>query len=236
MSDDIKKEKTKAKLENLSKLVERYAQSRSLGLLLFVLLILVSTVVSVVLVELGLRKPTWWLAAVVILSLAGVSVVGLWLIVKVFPRYERRLYRKEGQIELNRKKVPIAAFVVYVVTFLGPVALNAQEILPSRWALPVALTSLGVFIFYASGKEKNRALGAVFCTVLLLEAVVIAVGVQTPFAGKGWLYSCFVALMIYITAAALTTALLVHIYNRVMLHRIKKARPFGEQASSKSDT
>jgi hypothetical protein len=201
MSDDIEKEKTKAKLENLSELIDRYAQSRSLGLLLFVLLILVSTVLGVVLMELGFRKPTWWLAAVVM----------------------------EGQIELERKKVPILARVLCVVTFLGPVALNAQEIMPTRWALPVALTSLGVFILYASGKERNRPLGVVFCTVLLLEAAATALGLQTPFAGKGWLYSCFVALMIYIAGASLITALLVHIYNRVMLHKIKKARPFGEQ-------
>ena len=31
MSDDIEKEKKKAELENLGRLVDRYAQSRSLG-------------------------------------------------------------------------------------------------------------------------------------------------------------------------------------------------------------
>ncbi|UCF43891.1 MAG: hypothetical protein JSV99_02920 [Planctomycetota bacterium] len=229
MSDDIEKEKTKAKLENLSELIDRYAQSRSLGLLLFVVLIVAGTLLTLVLMELMYRKPLWWLVGMVTLLMAGVGGAGLWLAVKVLPKYECRFYEKEGQIDLRRKKVPILACVLYVVTFLGPVALNAQEIMPTRWALPVALTSLGVFVFYASGKERNRALGVVFCTVLLLEAVVIAAGVQTPFSGKDWLYSCFAALMIYIGGASLITALLVHIYNRVILHKIKKAGPFGKQ-------
>ena len=96
--------------------------------------------------------------------------------------------------------------------------------------------SLGVFIFYASGKEKNRLLGLVFCVVLLLEAAVTAAGVPTLFSGKGWLYSCFVALMIYIAGASLITAVVVHIYNRMILHKLKKMRPFGEQQAGKSDT
>ncbi len=236
MSDDTEKQKTKAELENFGRLVNRYAQSRSLGLLLFVVLIASSTVLAVLLMELGLRRPTWWLAAIVILLLAGMSVVGLWLIVKVFPRYERRLYSKEGQIELKQKKVPIWAFVAYVVGFLGPLALNAFEIMPIRWALPLTLVSLGVFIFYASGKEKNRPLGVVFCVVLLLEAAVTAAGVPTPFAGKGWLYSCFVALMIYIAGAGLITTVVVHIYNRRILHKIKRMGSIGEQQANKPDS
>ncbi|MBA7704516.1 hypothetical protein ES703_113330 [subsurface metagenome] len=216
--------------------MEKYAQSRSLGLLLFVVLIGLSTVLAVLLMELGLRRPTWWLAAIVILSLAGVSVLGLWLVIKVLPKYERRLYSKEGQIELQQKKVSIWAFVAYVVAFLAPIALNAEHILPTRWALPLALVSLGVFAFYASGKEKQRPLGAVFCAVLLVEAAVTAAGVPTPFFGKGWLYCCFVALMIYIAGASLITAVVVHIYNRKILRKIKEVRPFGEQEANKSDT
>ena len=234
MSDDT--EKQKDKLENLGQLIDRYAQSRSLGLLLFFVLIGLSTVLAVLLMELGLRRPTWWLAAIVILSLVGVSVLGLWLVIKALPKYESRLYSKEGQIELKQKKVAIWACVAYVVGFLCPVALNAEHILPTRWALPLALVSLGVFIFYASGKEKQRPLGAVFCAVLLLEAALTAAGVPTPFCGKGWLYSCFVALMIYIAGASLITAVVVHIYNRAILRKIKETRPFGEQTANKSGT
>jgi len=236
MSDDIEKEKKKEELENLGRLVDRYAQSRSLGLLLFVALVIIGTVVSVVLMQLLFWKTTWWLAAIVILLLAGVTVVGLWLMFRVFPRYERRFYNKEGQIELKQKKVSIWACVAYMVGLLGPVTLNAVEIMPVRWALTLALVSLGFFVFYASGKEKNRPLGVVFCVLLLLEAAVMAAGVPTPFSGKGWLYSCFVALMIYIAGASLITALVVHIYNRKILRKIKEMRPFGEQQASKSDS
>jgi len=228
--------KQKEEIENFGRLVDRYAQSRSLGLLLLVVLIVIGTILTVVLMEVAYRKPAWWLVGVVMVLMAGGGVAGLWLAVKVLPKYERRFYNKEGQIELKQKKVPIWACVACVVGFLGPVALNAAEIMPTRWALPLALVSLGVFIFYASGKEKQRPLGAVFCAVLLVEAAVTAAGVPTPFSGKGWLYCCFVALMIYIAGASLITAVVVHIYNRKVLRKIKEARPFGEQEANKSDT
>jgi len=237
MAKDIKKQRSDLeRLSRLERLVDRYAQSRSLGLLLFVGLIVVATVLAVVLMELLSRKPTWWLIGMVMLLMVGMSFVGLWLTIKVLPKYERRFYKKEGQIELKQKKVPIWAFVAYVVAFLAPIALNAAEIIPTRWALTLALASLAVFVFYASGKEKNRVLGLVFCVVSLLEAALTAVGAPTPFAGNDWLYSCFVALMIYIALASLVTAVVVHIYNRVILRKIKEMRPFGECEANKSDS
>lgn len=229
-------EKQKADLDKLGRLVDRYAQSRALGLLLLMVLIVIGTFLMVMLMELVLWKPAWWLLGVVMLLMAGVCIGGLWLIVQMFPRCERRLYSKEGQIELEQKKVSIWAFVAYVVGFLGPVALNAAEIMPIRWALPLTLVSLGIFTFYASGKEKNRPLGVVFCVVLLLEAAVTVAGIPTPFASKVWLYSCFVALMIYIAGASLIAAVVVHIYNRGILQKIKEVRPFGEQQAGKPDT
>lgn len=219
----------KEDLERLESLVNRYAQSRSLGLLLFAAMVIVGTLMSVALMHLLLSKPSWWLCCIVIVLLVWMNVTGLWLLVKVFPKYERCFYRKDGQIELEQHKVPIWASVAYLVTFLTPTVLCAVNIMQARWALSLALISLGVFMLYVSGKEKNRLLGVVFCGVLLLEAAATAIGVPTPFFSKGWLYSYFVALMIDIVAASLITTVVVHIYNRMILQKIKQMGPVDGQ-------
>ena len=73
-------------------------------------------------------------------------------------------------------------------------------------------------------------------SLLLIEAAVIAAGVPTPFAGKGWLYSFFLTFEMSVVFAGLISAIVVHVYNRVILHKLKKMRPFGEQETGKSDS
>lgn len=76
----------------------------------------------------------------------------------------------------------------------------------------------------------------VWGSLLLLEAIVIAAGVPTPFAKRTWLYSFLVAANIYVVGAGILTAVVVHIYNRKTLRKIKEMRPFSEQGSNKSDS
>ena len=230
MAENI--EKQKAELEKLEKLVDSYAQSRSLGLLLFAMMTTIATVLVVVLMEFAFRKPVWWFVSMVILLMAGIGAGGFWLTVKLLPRYEKCFYKKEGQIELEQKKIPIWTIVFYVAAFLVSAALNMRGIIPIRWALPLALVSLGVFIFYASGKEKNKPLGRVFCGLLLLEATATAAGMLTPFSSKNWVYSYYAALMIFIAGAGFITAIVVHLYNRRILKKIKQTRPFDEEQSN----
>ncbi|MBA7704515.1 hypothetical protein ES703_113329 [subsurface metagenome] len=91
------------------------------------------------------------------------------------------------------------------------------------------LASVGLFVFYIRNKEKEKLLCIVWGSLLLLEAIVIAAGVPTPFAGKIWLYSFLAAANIYVVGAGILAAVVVHIYNRVILRKIKRARLFGEQ-------
>lgn len=233
MSDDIEKEKKKVELDDLGRLVDKYAQSRSLGLLLPMALIVIIAILLIGVRELVKWKPAWWLLGILFLSIAGVSVGAIWLTFRLVNKYEYSFYRKDGRIELAREKIPIWAWVVFSVSFVGVAVLNELNIMPIRWALTLALVILGVFAFYISGKEKERPLGAVFCMVLLVEAVGIAAGVLPLFAGR---HSYSASLMTYIVGAGLITAVVVHIYNRRILRKIKEMRPFGEQEPDKSDS
>jgi hypothetical protein len=73
----------------------------------------------------------------------------------------------------------------------------------------------------------------VYGVLSLAEAAATAMGVQVPFVSE---HSYFVPLMIYIVGAGLITTVVVHIYNRRILRKIKQVRPFGEQQAAKSDS
>ena len=59
MSGDIEKGKRKVELDDLGRLIDKYAQSRSLGLLLPLAIIVINSVVIVGSIELVNWKPTW---------------------------------------------------------------------------------------------------------------------------------------------------------------------------------
>ena len=68
------------------------------------------------------------------------------------------------------------------------------------------------------------------------EATAIAAGVPTPLASRGWVCSFFIVFMMYVIGACLVTMVIVHVYNRRVLRKIKEMGPFGEQQANKSDS
>jgi len=237
MSDDMEKGKKKVELENLGQLVDRYAQSRSLPMLLLLPIMVFNVLLLVGRKELVLKYCAligkWGCLAISILVILWVLFSSLWLPFIILKRYGSSFYKKEGDIELEREKVPIWAWAVYGVTFVGPAFLNVFNIMPVRWTLTMSLMSFGIFILYVGRKHKEIALGLVYGLLCLAEAVATAAGVPAPFVGR---HSYFASLMVYIIGAGLITTVVVHIYNRKVLRRIKKMRPFGEQQSNKSDS
>ncbi len=233
MSDDIEKEKTKAELENLGWLVDQYAQSRSLGLAVPLVAVVIIAVLLVGSRELLSWKTAWWSIAIVFLVEAWILIGSIWLYFKLWPKYGNFFYKRDGKIKLEQERVPIWAWATYAFTFIGPAVLNELEMLSVRWALAMALASLGIFILYLGKKQKEIALGVVYGLLCLAEAVATAVGVPAPFVER---HSYFASLMVYIIGAGLITMVVVHIYNRKVLRRIKETRPFGEQEANKSGT
>ena len=234
MADDIEQQKTE--LENLGRLVDRYAQSRSLGLLIPV--VILGTIVALIIgtTELTDWKPGAWWAPYVIWLTPAVIAGFLWLGAKLVARYEFSLYRSDGKIELETKKIPVLWWVVFLAAVIGATFLSLFEVMPVRWALTLALGGTGVFMLCIGRREKAVPLSIVLGSLLLIETAVIAAGVPTPFVGRGWVYSFFVTFEMSVVIAGLISAVVVHIYNRRVLHKIKQVRSFSEQQAGESDT
>lgn len=235
MSSDIEKAKKKVELENLGRLVDRYAQSRSLEFLIGMGLFTVNVILILLWVRLMFWKEMWWWPWTITVLVWGWFFLSGWLLSRIFKRYAYFFY-KEGQIELEEKRIPIWAWSAYFITFCGPAFLNLFDIVPVRWALVASLTSIGIFMLYIGKKQKAELLAGVFTGLILTEAAAIAIGVPTPFTNRDWLYSFFVPLMIYFVSGALIAAVVSHLYNRKILRKIKELRPFGEQEANTSDT
>ncbi len=237
MSDYIEKVKTKAELENLGRLVDQYAQSRSLPLLISLAMMIFNVVLLVSVVKLvmayGMRIGRNGVLIIVILVVLWMFFSSIWVVGKLLDRYGGCFYKREGIIKLQRERIPIWAWVAYAITFVGPVLLNTFWIMPARWGLTISLTSFGIFMLYAGKKDKEITLGVVYGVLSLAEAAATAMGVRIPFVNE---HSCFMPLVIYMVGAGLITTVVVHIYNRRILQKIKEVRPFGEQQRSKSDS
>jgi len=232
MSDDNDIEKRKTELEwlgRLERLIDRYAQSRSLGLLIPLAIIVINTILLIGSIELAMWKPEARLTGYIVWLVMAWVVGSVWVAYKLVAKYEFSLYRKDGEIELKGEKIPFWAWVVFLVPFLSATILGAEKIVPFRLALTLVLASTGLFVLYVRNKEKEKLLCIMWGSLLLLEAIVIAGGAPTPFAGREWLYSFLAAANIYVVGAGILAAVVVHIYNRKVLQKIKEMRPFGEQ-------
>ncbi|MHC4656509.1 MAG: hypothetical protein ACYS91_16060 [Planctomycetota bacterium] len=229
-------EKQKADLDKLGRLVDKYAQSRSLPLLISLAMMIFNAVLLVSVVKLvvacGMRIGQSGVLIIVILVFLWIIFSSIWVVGKLLARYGGCFYKREGIIKLQRERIPIWAWIAFVITFCGPVFLNIFWIMPARWSLTISLTSLGIFMLYAGKKDKKITLGFVYGVLSLAEAAVTAIGVRIPFVSE---HSCFMPLVIYMVGAGLITTVVVHIYNRVILWKLKKMRPFSGQETSKSD-
>lgn len=151
-------------------------------------------------------------------------------------RYEFSFYRSDGKIELETKKIPVLWWVFFFAAVIGATFLSLFEMMPVRWALTLALGGAGVFMLCIGGREKAMPLCIVLGSLLLIETTVISAGVPTPFAAGGWVYSFFLMFEMSLVVAGLISAMVVHIYNRRILRKIKKMRPFSGQETGKSDS
>jgi len=231
--------KQKAELENLGQLVEQYAQSRSLGLWIGSAVVFINAMVLVGTIELTwyiMEKGDsgWWVPLAF-----GV----LWVVVTTVAliRYEKKLDygfydKQDGRVEVKKERIPIWAFCAFVLTVFGPVILNFRGFLSSRWGLIISLTFVGLFSFYLSKKHRDRAYGVLFGGLCVMLAIATALGIPVPLTDVGHLNSYLLALFLYSAVASLVTAVVVHIYNRAVLRKIKQMKLFNEWQGSEADT
>jgi hypothetical protein len=239
MADDIEKRKTE--VERLGRLVDRYAQSRSLGLWIPLLWVAINVVLLValggfVLIPVLTIGGAWAGLGLI----AGYMVLSMWLGSWLTNRYGYRFYQKDGEIELEPERVPIWAWALFFVTSLGPAILIMIDLLQVRWALVITYLSYGWFLLFAGKKEKEEVLGVVYGSLILIVAGATAMGWLRPFGEGQWREHPFlvylVTFMTCLVGVGVITVILVHMYNRKILRKIKEVRPFGEQQTSKSDS
>ena len=237
-----------ARLERLGTLVNRYAQSRSLGLLIVLAIVLINVVLLLQMdkliawrlerflddpetsqseVEVRLEVEAWWVRTIVLLQVLF-SIEFLWLAFRLAKRYGMRFYRGDGVIELDRRRTPLIAVLIFLAVHAAPAALTMFEYISNRWGLALILTVAGVFFIYIRNREKETPTCLVLGGLLLLEAGAVALGIPTPFRSREWDYAFFVAYVILFASAGLVTAVAVHIYNRRIWKRIMQDRPFHE--------
>jgi uncharacterized membrane protein (DUF485 family) len=224
-------------LRELKRLTNLYAQSRALpGIICLVILLfmiagilLISRFTGGVLTM--VEEPPWVTGAVyvtgAVFELAW-CVLCVWLMFKGMKRYGPSFYRGEGQAVLRSEGIPIWAWALYLVTFIGPAVLSEEQVMPIRWALVTALASFGLFMLYAGRREKEAPLGVVYGGLVLIAAVATSVGLPT-FSQGDWTYGYLVTLMTYIVGAGVITTIVVHLYNRRILRRLKGANPLGNE-------
>jgi hypothetical protein len=222
----------KADLEELKRLTNLYAQSRVLPTL--IVLVLFPTMLAGTLlihhlvgVFMGvIDEPPWVkfrpaLRATGFLTLFAWWLVCLWLMAKGVKRYGPSFYRGEGQAVLHRKGMPIWAWALLAVMYLGPAILSIMGVLAIRWALATGLASFGFFMLYAGKRNNEMPFGIVFGGLCLVAAIATAAGLPTLEEGD-FRYAYFVTLTTYIVGAGAVTTIVVHAYNRRILRRLKE--------------
>ncbi len=237
MSGDIENRKVEVeKLNRLGRLVDKYTQSRSLRLLIPA--VILGTVVALIIGTTALTdwKPGRWWGPYLDWGTIGIIAGLFWLGAKLVIRYEFIFYRRDGEIELETENIPAWGWAAFFAGVFGAVFLGLFEVISIRWALTLAIGSVGVFVLCIGKKEKAMPVCAVLGSLLIVEAAVIAAGVPIPFAGREWIYSFFFTFETSVVAAGFISAIAVHIYNRRILRKIKQVRPFGEQEAGKPDS
>jgi len=225
----------KGRLDELGNLVDKYAQSRALGLLIPLSVVVINFILLVVAMELVRWKPqARWTHFVLFGVMAWVAVGGVWITFRLAKRYGYSFYRRDGEVKLKTARIPIWMWLVLFVPALSIAVLSQHDVMPIRWALVLTLLSLAFFLFCSGRKERERPLGVVWGGMLLFWAILAALGMPTPFTGKDWIYSYCVASGVYVVGSGVATAVVVHIYNRMILKRIKQLKPFEQH--SEADT
>ena len=226
-------------LRQIPKWARRYAQNRTLPVLVSLLIFLIFSVAIG-----GLSYLTAWafksgfraLAAVCGLLLCASLVSLLWFSfvggAKVIVRISQRVYRSEGEVfvgprpEKAFRKVHPAIWLFPFCVF-GEVMLGIMGFLPIRLMQPISAVYCVPFMVYLS--IKLRGVGSPFMLLwpLLygLHAILLVAGVPIYFSGKLQALN----MLIPVAGYGLIAVLAGHIYSRFALMRLRQLSASPEE-------
>ncbi len=230
-------------VREIPKWARRYAQNRTLPMLMFFAIFVVGFAAFG-----GLSYLTAWayvtgqraLAVAAMLVLCGFAAWWMWFSFVGAPgimrRITERLYRSEGAVsvgpspEENMSRVSPAVGFVFMFCVIASVGLGLLGVLPIRYMQPVSALYVIPFCVYMG--IVQRGVGSPFMVLwpalYAIHAILLVAGAPIYFAGKWEVLNMLVPVIGYGVIAALAA----HIYSRYALRRLRRlaASPEGTEA------
>jgi len=210
----------------------RYAQSRTLPLVVFLGIFVVGFAAFG-----GLSYLTAWayvsgqraLAVATMLLLSGFAAWWLWFSFVgargIFRRITKRLYRNEGEVsvgpspEANLLRAAPAVGFVFMFCVMAAVGLGLLGVLPIRYMQPVSALYVVPFLVYIGITQRGSGSPFMWLWPALygIHAVLLVAGAPIYLGGKWEALNMLVPVVGY----GLVAAIAGHIYSRVALRRLK---------------
>lgn len=230
--------------QNVSKWARRYAQNRSLGMI--VSLVLFSLVYCAIggmsyLAGQAYRSENMPEFAVWLVLLVFALAANIYLAVprwgrELMERVTNRLYAQEGQVTISapariRQRWMVLLGLCFVSCVLASVALGDR--IPIEYRQPVAALYLVPFLIFLNILQRPATsfVGLLWPFLIGLHAVLIVAGVPIVFTGR-W---DFLNIMLPVFGYGLLSGIVIHLYSRVALSRLKKLAHRNESEHSSAD-
>jgi len=218
----------------LGKWARVYAQNRSLGVVVFMVVFLAlylmlggSSYLAGVAYRAGQWPLYWGCLAIVIVAVAAVLYLSVpWWGGKLIERLIERLYASEGGVQLappsrGRFRLLVILSVAGSLCLAAEIVLGQQGVIPEQYMQPVS-TIYVVPILVAMVLLSRPVVGPIaflWPTLYALHAILILAGTPIIFVGcwapLNWLIPTF--------GYALLVALIGHIYSRFALRKLRQA-------------
>lgn len=242
-------------LKEISKWTRKYAQNRTLTVLVFmVVIVFFSMVFAAVFAFLLALAAAGFLKGNMVLGCVGtvVLVAGLAVTVKyyivILKKYGgknkglidqivgQRIYGKEGaasmpmpQLSKKMKRVDIVVGIVYLVLFLGSMEFAMLGYIPVKYILPlmaVFVVPFGVYMYFIQRPHLGPVL-LLFPILYAFHAILILAGVPIFFTGNFATPLNMLLPVVYTFLAYM----IGHIYSRYALKKLKTAAHLQEDSN-----
>jgi len=220
-------------VREIPKWARRYAQNRTLPMLVFFAIFVVGFAAFG-----GLSYLTAWaymtgqrpLAVAAILVLSSFTAWWIWFSFMGGPRIMRRitehLYRSEGAVSSgpspdgNITRVSPGVGFVFMFCVLASVGLGLLGVLPIRYMQPISALYVVPFCVYMGIMQQGGGSPfiSLWATLYAIHAILLVAGAPIYFGGNWEVLNILVPVIGYGVLAALA----VHIYSRYALRRLRK--------------